>query len=301
MYLKNLRLYFLSFPLKKTYFSNSWSWKNSNLFSNLRHNGLWMISGFLWYQMSYCLCFCEWIWESKVIIGNKKKRLPKATVLYIRNQHCHCFQELRNAECVTHIQTPSKQLSGVTTVPIYFIYLWGNWKIYLLCMYLNNYANMPGFTWNVKVMLERTRKDNFLLNQKVILHYYMKTRFTPAPLLAMSKTNFWWSCFSHPWAVFDPMYTHQVPSRHPLAGWHHSLDLACPHPDRNAWCPSLRLPLTVPPACRAPWLGVARWPLAEVLRYQPLGSLHQNWCQGSPYPTQQPEIYCGNLGYREMR
>lgn len=134
------------------------------------------------------------------------------------------FQELGNGECITYAQATSKLWCGVTPFQIYFIYsLIRELKnIIPLHAALNNYANKLGFTWNIKVKLERTRKDNFLLNQRVILHY-MKSRFTQVPLSSLSMINFWWSCFSHPEAVFDPGYTHQAQSRHSPAGWHHSL------------------------------------------------------------------------------
>lgn len=189
-----LRLSSLYFPLKQTFFNNRYGWKNSNLFSNLRHNGVWQISSILWYQISYCLCFCEWIWESKVTIGNTYKDCKKLQYFVSGiSIAAVCFQELGNGECVTHAQTAPKLWSEVTPVKIYFIYsLNGEWKnILTLHAALDNNANMPGFTSNIKVMLERTRKDNFFLNQKVIIHYYVKSRSTQVPLLFLSMINFW--------------------------------------------------------------------------------------------------------------
>lgn len=56
LHFNNLKLSSLSFPLKQTYFNNNCGWKNSGLF---RHNGLWLVSRILWYQISHCL----WFWE----------------------------------------------------------------------------------------------------------------------------------------------------------------------------------------------------------------------------------------------
>lgn len=145
--------------------------------------------------------FCEWIWESKVSIGNTYKDCKKLQYFVSGiSIAAVCFQELGNGECVTHAQTALKLWSELTPVKIYFIYsLNGEWKnILTLHVALDNNANMPGFTSNIKVMLERTRKDNFFLNQKVIIRYYVKSRSTQVPLLSLSVINFWWSCFSQP-------------------------------------------------------------------------------------------------------
>lgn len=108
-------------------------------------------------------------------------------------------------------------------------------------------------------------KDNFLLHQNVILHCYVKSRLTQVTLSYLSKKFFWLflSSCSCVWCWV-----------HSSAGWHHDLDLACPHPHRSAWCLALRLTLTFPPSCHGSWLGVAGWVLAEVLPYNSWGYSH---------------------------
>lgn len=45
----NLRQSFLPFLLKNIYFNKSYHWKDSKLFNNPRHKGLWLISSIVWY------------------------------------------------------------------------------------------------------------------------------------------------------------------------------------------------------------------------------------------------------------
>lgn len=147
-------------------------------------------------------------------------------------------------------------------------------------------------TMSTKAMLKRTTKDNFLLNQKVLLHYHVKSRFTPVTLLSLPIIIFW-NCFCHPGLCL-------------ILG-----TLTRPNPntqlqvDITAYtCPVLIptelpsvMPTTVSLACHASCLGAAGWALVEVLPYQFLESPHHFWPLGIIYPTQHPDIHHGNGEY----
>lgn len=70
--------------------------------------GIMVSVWFLWYQISHCLCFCEWIQESKVTIGNTYKDCQK--LQYFTSGisiAAVCFQELGNSDCyplISHIK-----------------------------------------------------------------------------------------------------------------------------------------------------------------------------------------------------